>query len=304
MQAPDRRVAQSDLAAVPVQQTRTWASSPGSSSVRRTNRLAVVALLVALAAVTALVPTVKTAISLRSELSALQIRAAELRSEFRASIAAADERLTQSVESASGEINDLRESLQAQVLAEFDSEAIVTVIEDAVFTIESGGAQGSGFGLSTYGGATWIATNYHVIEDSTYIGGPPVTVRQGAATWTGKAWNWDRGADVATVKVNATLPILESAFSAGHAPSVGESVLAYGSPLGLEGTATVGIVSAIRGGYIQTDAQINHGNSGGPLVNAYGDVLGLTTLGYGDGSGIGFAVDIRTLCDRLMRDSC
>ena len=134
--------------------------------------------------------------------------------------------------------------------------------------------------------------------------GPSVIVRQGSSTWVGKAWNWDRQADVATVKVNQTLPILESAFSAGHAPGVGESVLAYGSPLGLEGTATVGIVSAIRGGYIQTDAQINHGNSGGPLVNAYGDVLGLTTLGFGDGSGIGFAVDIRTLCARLMRDSC
>jgi serine protease Do len=72
----------------------------------------------------------------------------------------------------------------------------------------------------------------------------------------------------------------------------------------LEGTATVGIISAIRRGFIQTDAQINHGNSGGPLVNAFGEVLGLTTLGYGEGSGVGFAVDIRTLCSELMRDGC
>jgi S1-C subfamily serine protease len=72
----------------------------------------------------------------------------------------------------------------------------------------------------------------------------------------------------------------------------------------LEGSATVGIVSAIRGGYIQTDAQINHGNSGGPLVNASGEVLGLTTLGYGDGSGVGFAVDIRVLCNELVVFGC
>jgi putative serine protease PepD len=81
---------------------------------------------------------------------------------------------------------------------------------------------------------------------------------------------------------------------------VGDPVLAYGSPQGLQGTATVGIISAIRTGWIQTDAQINHGNSGGPLVDRRGRVLGITSLAFvGGGSGLGFAVDARKLCPLL-----
>jgi S1-C subfamily serine protease len=100
-------------------------------------------------------------------------------------------------------------------------------------------------------------------------------------------------------------------------------VLAYGSPQGLQGTATVGIISAIRTGWIQTDAQryssggvqlvgllrrvvdptgtaINHGNSGGPLVDRRGRVLGITSVAFvGGGSGLGFAVDARKLCPLL-----
>jgi S1-C subfamily serine protease len=78
---------------------------------------------------------------------------------------------------------------------------------------------------------------------------------------------------------------------------VGDWVLAYGSPVGLQGTATVGIISALRPGWVQTDAQINQGNSGGPLVDRDGRVLGVTSLGFArGGSGLGFAVDARKLC--------
>jgi S1-C subfamily serine protease len=270
----------------------------------RRSRTSIVALVVALAAVAALIPTAVTVIGLRSELRDLQDVEQRSNGRVRADLASLEDRITSSYTSADREINSLLRTLEVRQLAELDAEYVVREIEDAVFTVVSGGAQGSGFGFYTSGGETWIATNYHVIAASTLVGGPRVVVRSGTRKWSGKAWNWDRHADVALVMVEAPLPILDSAFSAGHAPSVGESVLAYGSPFGLEGTATVGIVSAIRAGYIQTDAQINHGNSGGPLVNRYGEVIGLTTLGYGDGSGIGFAVDIRTLCDRLMRDEC
>jgi S1-C subfamily serine protease len=215
-----------------------------------------------------------------------------------------DQRIRESKDSVETQIGDLGDQLDEAGSNQFDPAGVVAQIQGAVFTVESGHVQGSGFGFLSYGGATWIATNYHVISASTWIGGPVVTIRHGSSEWVGKAWNWNRRADVALVKVNASLPTLDSAFSSGHPPTVGDSVLAYGSPLGLEGTATVGIISAIRRGFIQTDAQINHGNSGGPLVNAFGEVLGLTTLGYGEGSGVGFAVDIRTLCSELMRDGC
>jgi S1-C subfamily serine protease len=78
--------------------------------------------------------------------------------------------------------------------------------------------------------------------------------------------------------------VLVSAYEAGHPPAVGDAVLAYGPPYGLEGTATVGI-------------------PGGPLVNAYGEVLGLTTSII-EGGGIGFVVDIQTLCDSLLDEPC
>ena len=154
MQSSNRLEAQSGVPDVGLPQPRVWANAPGSFSPRSTSRLAVVALLVALVAVTALNPTVMTAMRLRSDLSAEETRSMELRSEFKADMAAADERLAQSVESNAGEIDDLRESLRLQQKADFDPQAVVTLIDDAVFTIVSGNAQGSGFGLSSYGETT------------------------------------------------------------------------------------------------------------------------------------------------------
>jgi serine protease Do len=84
------------------------------------------------------------------------------------------------------------------------------------------------------------------------------------------------------VKLPATgLPVLSLAFERNHPAKVGEPVVAYGSPgvsgVSLEDTVTAGVVSAVRGHLIQTDAAINHGNSGGPLLNRDGEVLGVTT---------------------------
>ena len=170
-----------------------------------------------------------------------------------------------------------------------------------MFTIVSDTGLGTGFGIHTTNGKTWLATNWHVIDGSER--GGRVLIRSGFASWHGTVERWDRFSDVALVKVDDTLPVLVSAYEAGHPPTVGDAVLAYGSPYGLEGTATVGIVSAFRPGYIQTDAPINPGNSGGPLVNAYGEVLGITTSVV-QGGGIGFVIDIRELCSSLLEDDC
>src|SRR3989441_10522634 len=82
--------------------------------------------------------------------------------------------------------------------------------------------------------------------------------------------------------------------------SVGESVFAIGSPLGLERTVTEGILSTktrqMAGElYLQTNAQINPGNSGGPLFNLHGDVIGVTTLKIPFGEGLGFAIPVETV---------
>jgi S1-C subfamily serine protease len=256
----------------------------------------------AIIALVALIPTAVTALSLRA-----QVR--ELRAEVRSledRVVVAEVKREYMEKDVSTEVEAVREDVAERFRDILDASAVVERIDDAVFTIVSEGGQGTGFGIRSSGGETWIATNNHVVAGS---GGARVLVRTGFASWHGTVERRDRYSDVALVKVDDSLPVLVSAYEAGHPPAVGDAVLAYGSPYGLEGTATVGIVSAFRPGYIhfpryiQTDAPINPGNSGGPLVNAYGDVLGLTTSTV-QGGGIGFVVDIRELCSLLLKGDC
>jgi S1-C subfamily serine protease len=263
-------------------------------------RIAVWAVVLALVALTGLVPTFLATRSLRGEVHELTSAVRSLKD--RLLVTELDQDTLEG--SVAKEVENFRTELIDRMQDDLNASEVVDHINDAVFTVVSGNAQGSGFGFVSFHGETWIATNWHVIADSTSRDGPKVLIRHEFSQWRGTVERWDPFSDVALVKVNATLPVLTSAYEAGHPPAVGDSVLAYGSPLGLEGTATVGIISAFRVGFIQTDAQINHGNSGGPLVNVSGEVLGLTTSGYGDGSGLGFAVNIRTLCDELLRERC
>ena len=274
-------------------------SSDAGSAVDRT--LAVWAIMLALVALIALIPTVVTGRSLRGQVQ-------ELTSDLRAAkdrlvvVELERDSLRQSV---SEDVEDIRATVDERLRDVIDSSAVIERIEGAVFTVRSGWGQGTGFGFLSFEGETWIATNYHVIDDAFRKNRPTVLVVHGDSLWKGTVVRSDEYSDVALVKVNARLPVLTSAYEADHPPAVGDAVLAYGSPHGLEGTATVGIVSAFRTGWIQTDAPINPGNSGGPLVNTSGEVLGLTTGHYGpEGGGLGFVVDIRQLCAVLLREKC
>lgn len=156
-------------------------------------------------------------------------------------------------------------------------------------------AQGSGFIISSDG---YILTNNHVVEEAEKIEIELTDGRKYTAEITGT----DPDSDVAVVKINAKdLPYLELADS--DKLEVGEWVLAIGNPLGLSHTVTAGIVSAkgrSRLGlasledFIQTDAAINFGNSGGPLINLDGKVVGINSAiaGSTGNIGIGFAVPI------------
>src|SRR4051812_24531468 len=159
-------------------------------------------------------------------------------------------------------------------------------------------AEGSGFVIDNDG---HIATNQHVVDGATSIKG---TFADGK-TATAKVVGTDRSTDVAVIKVDASSAELHPlTFADSNDVQVGDGVIAIGSPFGLEGTVTTGIVSALDrtieapnnftiSGAIQTDAAINHGNSGGPLLDSAGRVIGINSQiesDSGGNDGIGFAV--------------
>jgi serine protease Do len=167
--------------------------------------------------------------------------------------------------------------------------------------------QGSGFIISEDG---YILTNNHVAGQAEKL---EVTLADGR-TFDAEVIGADSQTDVALIKIEADdLPVLRLGNSDDI--EVGEWVLAVGSPFGLTGTVTSGIVSAKNRNsmgitdyenFIQTDAAINPGNSGGPLVNLKGEVIGINTAiisrsgGY---NGIGFAIPInmgQQICQQLM----
>ena len=154
-------------------------------------------------------------------------------------------------------------------------------------------AQGSGFFISADG---YIVTNNHVVDHATVV---EVTTSDGK-TIDAKVIGTDPKTDLALLKVKG-----EGAFPyvgfASQAPRVGDWVIAVGNPFGLGGTVTAGIVSArgrdIGSGpyddFLQIDAPVNHGNSGGPTFNTEGEVVGVNTAIFspsGGSVGIGFAI--------------
>jgi serine protease DegS len=157
-----------------------------------------------------------------------------------------------------------------------------------------------------------VVTNFHVIERASQIKVQLKDRREASATLVGV----DRDTDLAVLKIGlGTLPIMPLGRS--NRLRVGEPVLAIGNPLGLGHTVTQGIVSATgRGGiggatfedFIQTDAAINFGNSGGALVDATGKLVGLNSAKYGRQAGIegiGFAIPVdlvRGVVDAILKD--
>lgn len=154
--------------------------------------------------------------------------------------------------------------------------------------------QASGFIVSADG---YILTNNHVVQDFDEI---MVTLNDGRE-FSGKVIGQDSNTDIALIKIDAKdLPYLPLGNSDNV--EIAQPIMAIGTPLGLQATVTVGVVSAKKRNnldlariedFIQTDAAINRGNSGGPLLNIQGEVIGVNTAiasNMGGSMGIGFAV--------------
>ncbi len=154
---------------------------------------------------------------------------------------------------------------------------------------------GSGFIIDADG---VVVTNYHVIENAEEIR----VILADETSFTAKVVGQDKKTDIAILKIEpGETKLTAVSFGDSDRLRVGDWVLAIGNPFGLGGTVTAGIVSArgrdINNGpyddFIQTDASINRGNSGGPLFNTSGEVIGINTAIYsqsGGSVGIGFAI--------------
>ncbi|MDG4767603.1 trypsin-like peptidase domain-containing protein [Solwaraspora sp. WMMD406] len=191
---------------------------------------------------------------------------------------------------------------------------IAEAVQDSVVSISTGSSEGSGVVLNTDG---FILTNNHVIESAQ--GGAVSVVFADGSTAQGSVIGTDARTDLAVVKVEGVDGLSPATFGDSSAMLVGDTVLALGSPLGLQGSVTAGIISAQNrtiqvggsqqqnpfgggggqvtsmSGLLQTDAPINPGNSGGALVNTNGEVIGINTAiatsGQGEGNiGVGFAI--------------
>jgi S1-C subfamily serine protease len=172
-----------------------------------------------------------------------------------------------------------------------------------------GEAQGSGFVYNSTGQLV-IVTNYHVVDGASNI---TITFIDGDA-YAGKVIGSDPYADLAVLTSNAPQGEYQAlTITNSSTLNVGDPVLAIGTPYGLAGTVTSGIVSALgrtitestTGGYliadcIQTTTPINPGNSGGPLLNYEGEVIGITTAVETSSQGIGFAIPSNTILREIQ----
>ncbi|TCC15472.1 trypsin-like serine protease [Kribbella sindirgiensis] len=199
---------------------------------------------------------------------------------------------------------DLPQAAAPPAAAQGSITAAAASVLPGVVSVRAGRATGSGFAIDQQG---HVVTNAHVVEGASDVS----LVLSNGRTVDARVIGADEDNDLAVLQVSTADAAGLRALTLGRSAQlrVGDPVLAVGSPLGLEGTVTAGIVSAVdrqarfgdnntRQSAIQTDAAINPGNSGGPLVNTAGQVVGvntaIATLGTtrAGNIGIGFAIPV------------
>lgn len=184
--------------------------------------------------------------------------------------------------------------LEAEAAARPDPVATAERVTESVVTIISNTGRGSAWVAAVEDGRSLLMTNHHVVGREARPGSV-VTVVRGELRVDGEVLRIDEGRDLAVVAVEEVLPTLDVA---DEIPRVGEAILVVGSPLGLERSVVTGIVSAFREEHIQISAPLNPGNSGGPVVNADGEVIGVAVLKVGEEAtqAIGLAIPIAEVC--------
>ena len=217
--------------------------------------------------------------------------------------------LTENLIATQQSLNLVNESLKSE-LKEIKASTIEDfsgIIEDslkAVVTIRTDVGQGTGFFISNDG---FIVTNAHVLSGAKELYILDYQQNQYSAELIG----YNTTFDLVLLKISGNY----SKLTIGNSKDVqiGEKVIAIGNPLGLQFSVSEGIVSAMdRAGenninaYIQTDAALNPGNSGGPLINKQGEVIGINNFKVGGGENIGFALEsnyIKQVIDQISQQA-
>jgi len=207
---------------------------------------------------------------------------------------------------------NLREYATGRDTATEMIKGVATVIVDRGYRVERGmgipdRALGSAFFVDASG---LLITNYHVIESEVnpkHKGYSRMYVRMGdasSARFPARVVGWDKALDLALIKTEVETEYVFSLVDR-VIPRIGDTVLAIGSPLGLQKTVTSGIVSALGrrflqiGDVYQVDAAVNQGNSGGPLVDNEGRLVGIIFMGAPQHQGLNFAIPAERLASAL-----
>lgn len=199
-----------------------------------------------------------------------------------------------------GDIDEEFAELKASAGEDFSG-----IIENAVYsvvTITTDSGQGTGFIISNDG---YIVTNAHVLADDQgrlATGVKTITYNQGISN--AEFIGYDGLLDIALLKISGTYQELDLGNS--NNIQIGEKVIAIGNPLGLQFSVSQGIISALNrkgingiNAYIQTDAALNPGNSGGPLINTQGKVIGINNFKISGGESLGFSLESNYIKDAV-----
>ena len=171
----------------------------------------------------------------------------------------------------------------------------------SVFTVETDYGLGSGFVAWQEDGATFLVTAHHVVEDQVSSG---VTISRKGGSWAGTIDAVDPKNDLALIRISGkpagAAPLWQTVGGRGR-PKAGDELILIGSPFGLTGSVTTGVVSRVTKKEIQTDAAANPGNSGGPAIDKQGRIVGVLISGVNPafGQNLNFAVPIERVCMKL-----
>jgi S1-C subfamily serine protease len=171
----------------------------------------------------------------------------------------------------------------------------------SVFTVETDYGLGSGFVAWQEDGATFLVTAHHVVDGLPSAG---VTISRKGGSWAGTIEAVDPANDLALIRIGGkpvgAAPLWQQVGGRGR-PKAGDELILVGSPFGLQGTVTTGVVSRVSAKEIQTDAAANPGNSGGPAIDKQGRIVGVLVSGVDPslGQNLNFAVPIERVCAKL-----